>query len=330
MDRNQTSDLPEYCVLQGKLFHSFPDVVFRQAEADQLAVMAFRMGDKEAALPLSRIGGEFGIKPGSADARMIELITQALDFVTALRPGDRLPAEVVSGQASWSPKQEYRLLAEARLRMQLIAWLTPESEQVEATGQTLLALAADPAIRSQAQDAMARAAQDLGLASAQEVLARMQDLADELSYLEHLRACFLERLDAMHAKICTLAQRLRAGNSGYETCSQVRKLLEVAKQRIHARFEDLDAQTGEIIAALRNLDQQRAFIRAGRDWLYRNFRAFEPHLDRAETIELLADHDLPSFLNPLYHFLAPRFMPATEWLRQLRPEPKITARAMSW
>jgi len=324
------SNLPEICELHGKLFHSFPEIVFRRAEADQVAVMAFRLGDKEAALPLSRIGGEFGIKPDSPDAQMIELITVALDFVTSLHLGDRLPAEVVSGHASWFPKSEYRLLAEARLRMQLIAWLTPESEQVEASGKTLLALAEDPAIRAQAQDAMSRAAKDLGLTNAQEVLARMQDLAEELAYLEHLRARFLDRLDGMDNKISVLAQRVRAGTGGYDTISQVRKLLAVAKRKIHGRFEDLDAQTGEIIAALQNLDQQRAFIRAGRDWLYRNFRAFEPHLDRSERFDGQQETDLPSLLHPLYHFLAPRFMPAKEWLRHQRTEAKINARAMPW
>jgi hypothetical protein len=330
MTGNSASHAPEICELHGKLFHSFPDIVFRQAEADQTAVMAFRLGDKEATLPLSRIGGEFGIKTGSPDAKMIELITTALEFVTCLRLGDRLPAEVVTGLASWTPKSEYRLLAEARLRMQLIAWLTPSAEQVEASGQTLLTLAEDPLIRAQAQEAMARAAKDLGFANAQEVLARMEDLATELSYLEHLRACFLDRLDAMDAKIGALAVRVRAGTGGYETVSQVRKLLAAAKRKIHGRFEDLDAQTGEIIAALRNLDQQRAFIRAGRDWLYRNFRGFEPYLDRFDQFDAQTDQDIPSLLNPLYHFLAPRFMPATEWLRILRPEPKVTARVMSW
>jgi len=290
-------------------------------------VMVFRLGDKDAALPLARIAGEFGITAGSADAEMMQLIIMSLEFVTCLRLGDRLPSEVVSGEASWAPKNEYRRLAEARLRMQLIAWLTPESEQVEANGQTLLTLAEDPAIRTQAQDAMARAARDLGLTTAQEVLARMQDLADELSYLEHLRACFLDRLDGMDGKIGELAQRVRAGTGAYETMSQVRKLLSVARRQIHGRFEDLDAQTGEIIAALQNLDQQRRFIRAGRDWLYRSFRGFEPYLDRVEG---LAESELPSFLNPLYHFLAPRFMPATEWLRQQRREPKSIARIMSW
>ena len=323
------SENPTICELQSKLFHSFPDIIFRQSESGQTAVLTFRLGDKEAALPLSRIGREFGVHPGSADARMIELIIAALDFVTCLRPGDVLPAEVISGDASWTPSQDYKSLAEARLRMQLIAWLTPEAEQVAAAGKTLLALAEDPAIKAQAQEAMARAAKELGLDSPRDVLIRMQDLADELSYLEHLRACFLERLDLMVDRIATATHAVRAGTGIYETISQVRKLLHVAQRQIQSRFDDLDAQTGEIIPALHNLDQQRAFIRAGRDWLYRSYRGFEPLLDRADRFDM-SDPDLSSFLATLYHFLAPRFMPATEWLRRSRPEAKSTTRSMAW
>lgn len=320
---------PPTCELQGKLFHSFPDMVFRHAEGDHAAVLSFRLGDKEATLPLARIGKEFGVLPGTPDAAMIERIISALDFVPCLRLGDPLPAEVVSGDASWTPDKEFKLLAEARLRMQLIAWLTPESEQVEASGQTLLALAEDPAIRAQAHDAMARAARELGLGSPHDVVALMADLAEELSYLEHLRARFLQRLDLMADKIAIAARSVRAGMGGFETISQVRKLLLVAQRQIQSRFDDLDAQTGEIISALQNLDQQRAFIRAGRDWLYRSYRGFEVHLDRADGLEA-GEADLSGFLGPLYHFLAPRFMPATEWLRYQRPDAKNSSRSMAW
>jgi len=327
---NAATPSPETCRLEGKLFSSFPGIMFRHAEADQSAVMAFRMGEKEAALPLQRLGKEFAIAPGSADARMIGLIISALEFVSCLRLDDPLPAEVVSGEASWVPKEEYRLLAEARLQMQLIAWLTPQSERVEATGATLLALAEDPAIRAHAQEAMARAAADLGLNSARETLVRMKELADELAYLEHLRVCFLDRLAAAAAKLTLLARGVRAGTSTAESVSQVIKLMGAAQRKIQGRFDDLDAQTGEIIAALRNLDQQRTFIRAGRDFLYRSFRVFEPHLDRIERHPVDGEQELPALLAPLYHFLAPRFMPVTEWLRQDRSAPKISSRSMSW
>ena len=66
-----------------------------------------------------------------------------------------------------------------------------------------------------------------------------------------------------------------------ETLTQVRRL---APRRCadQPRFEELDAQTGEVMAALRNVDSQRAFIRSNRDWLYRSQRAWEPILGEWE------------------------------------------------
>ena len=58
----------------------------------------------------------------------------------------------------------------------------------------------------------------------------------------------------------------------------MRRLNLVALRRIGGRFEELDAQTGEVMAALRNLESQRTFIRSNRDWLYRTLRAWQPLL----------------------------------------------------
>ena len=44
---------------------------------------------------------------------MLALIAQALDFVAGLHIGDKLPTEVLSGEASWEP-EEMHLRSPAR------------------------------------------------------------------------------------------------------------------------------------------------------------------------------------------------------------------------
>ena len=61
------------------------------------------LGERQAAVPLRALQNEFGIADDSADGRMLGLIAGALDFVPLLRPGDALPAEVRTGEASWKP-----------------------------------------------------------------------------------------------------------------------------------------------------------------------------------------------------------------------------------
>ena len=319
----------QLCELQAELFHKLPGLCFRRSETDRAAVLCFRLDDKEVVLPLARIGREFGIGSGSPDAAMLRKISEGLEFVAALRLGDPLPAEVVTGDASWVPAKEFHQIAEAKLRMQLVDWLTPEHEKVEASGQTLLSLVEDPAIRAQVHAAIGQAAQEMGGITVDQVLERMQGLGVELAYVEHLRAGFLDRINLLHQRLGLLLQSLRVGAAGHDSAGQVLRLLGIARKQIQSRFDDLDAQTGEIIPALQNLEHQRRFIRDARDWLYRSYRGFEPFLDQLGKADD-AHAEMLSFLAAFYQYLAPRFMPATEWLRQNRVEIKSQSQRMTW
>ena len=75
---------------------------------------------------------------------------------------------------------------------------------------------------------------------------------------------------------CGASSAWRGDGSHLETLTQVRRLTGTALQQISLRFDELDAQTGEVTAALRNADSLRTFIRSNRDWLYRAQRAWQP------------------------------------------------------
>jgi hypothetical protein len=69
-----------------------------------------------------------------------------------------------------------------------------------------------------------------------------------------------------------------------------------------------------VLAGLRNPESQRAFIRSNRDWLYRALRAWQPLLLEWGGIGFSYDDHVRRALENAYRFLAPRFMPVTEWL----------------
>ncbi len=69
------------------------------------------------------------------------------------------------------------------------------------------------------------------------------------------------------------------------------------------------------MAALRNAESQRAFIRSNRDWLYRSQLAWESTLGAWDAARPRADDATSVLLGRTYRFLAPRYMPVTEWLR---------------
>lgn len=315
-----TADLPGECQLAHKLFGTFGPVLFRRSEVDGAPVMVVQLGEREAALPLTSLQREFGIAEQTSDGRMLALIAEALDFVSVLRPGDKLPSEVLTGEASWSPDKLHLELAHTRLRIALVEWLNEgaaDHERLEASA--LLAMASDPALRAQVHTALTRAAEALGLESSTEVVGLLETLGNELAYIEALRDRLLRRVRQMSAKIERLARGWRSDASHIETLTQVKRLTALALRQISARFDELDAQTGEVMAALRNVDSQRAFIRTNRDWLYRSQRAWEPILAQWDAAAVGFDEGTLALLGRTYHFLAPRFMPVTEWISATRP-----------
>src|SRR5262245_38632297 len=116
MDIDSGSAGADRCVLQHRVFTSFGDPAFRRSKTDGTPAMVVQLGEKEAAIPLRSLQREFAIPDDSDDGRMLGLIAQSLDFVAGLRIGDALPAEVLSGQASWEPDALHLQIAKAPLQ----------------------------------------------------------------------------------------------------------------------------------------------------------------------------------------------------------------------
>jgi hypothetical protein len=321
------------CTLEHPVFTTISDPLFRHAESDGTPVMVVKLGEREAAIPLRSLQHEFDISDESEDGHMLALIAQSLDFVAGLRIGDALPAEVLSGQASWQPDELHLQIANARLQWQLVAWLNSgtggDAPQLDA--ESLLQVAGDPARRQQVQQAFAKAAESLGLPGKDDVIRLVEELSRELAYIEALRDRLLRRVKLMVDKLNRMAQAYRGDSSHLETLTQVRRLTITAHKQISRRFEELDAQTGEVMAALRNAESQRTFIRSNRDWLYRTQRAWQSLLEEWERAGIGFDEGILLLLGRSYQFLAPRFMPVTEWVTATRPAKKSKdGRRMVW
>ncbi|MEJ1976237.1 MAG: hypothetical protein WDN49_09155 [Acetobacteraceae bacterium] len=160
-------------------------------------------------------------------------------------------------------------------------------------------------------------------------MAILDDLAREMSYIEALRERLLTRLEGLVRKVAKLAQHRDPGAGRSETLSQVQRLNGLAYRQIRSRFDAVDAQAGEMAAVLDDIERQRSYIRCNRDWLYRSQRAWDPILRQWDGAADRLDDAVGGLLVRTYQFLAPRFMPTTEW--QVRPGQRQAAAArMSW
>lgn len=327
---------PVICQLDHALFTKLGSIQFRRADTDGTALMIVPFGEREAGVPLRSLQQAFAIPDESPDGRMLGLIAESLDYITSLRIGDHLPDEVVTGQASWRPAEAHRHLAGTRIRLQLLAWLDPAMAQDATLGGDIGArIETDPALKSRVQAAFREAAKALDLADGDAVVAIVARLTEELAYIEALRERLLARVTDLAGRIALIGRGFnRQDAKRRETLTQVQRLMRTAIVQFRARFDDLDAQTGEIIATLRNADSQISYIRSNRDTIYRSLRAWEPLLAQWAKAppDIVADNWRD--IEDTYQFLARRYLPVSEWpssnsLRQVGG-PRKPANTMAW
>jgi hypothetical protein len=323
-------DLPDRCELEHQVFSSLGEVHFRLSTTDGLPMMALRLGEREAQFPLESLRREYSIGKDTNDGRMLDLIGSALDFVSSLQPGDKLPSEIRTGEASWKPSTGHLRLVTTRLRLDLCTWLEPGGRwaKVARDDESLRRTASSTTLRDEAEAAAGQAAMTLGISSGGDVIQMIEGVARELAYIEALRERLLSRVADLRRRVGALwRDRGRMGTS-FDNLSQVHRLLGIAMRQLFQRFEDVDSQTASIENMLRNMDTQRSFIRSNRDWLYRSQRAWEPILDRWSRTS--NTDDTAPLLGETYQFLAPRFMPTTAWRSWTERKRGPAAARMTW
>jgi hypothetical protein len=317
---DREDERPDTVVLGHNVFKRFTDVYFRRAAGDGTPVMMVQLTDAPAALPIRALQREFAIPDDSPDGLVLGMIGEALDFVGVLRLGDAFPPEVLSGLASWHPEPRHVELALARLRNGLVAWLPGGSGVVEEGA----------AFRDRLAEAFRAAARELGLPRAEDAVALVEELAGELAHIEYLREHLIVGMIRMQAVLQAIAPQMRADRNRHETVMQVIRLLNVAVERTRNRFNEIDAQTAQVMEALRSLPAQRALIRSTRDYLHRSWRAFEPILSRWTAMDPANPLGLRGAVDEAYAFLAPRYMNVQDWIDGGRRSGEKKKNQMEW
>ena len=300
-------------VLSIPLFKAVPDGYFHKSSAQDV-VYALRLGDVDVSLPVSGIRKEFQIEDGSADGQMLDQIVRALDFVASLRVGDPLPLEVLTGEPSWEITAAHRLRAYQRLTLQLATWITGE-ERVCTSAEELNQIAEDPNNKRKWNEAFDEAAKRLGFEEngRDQVMALVSSLAEELAYIEALRDRY-ELIQPMDQGVQRLRRLYARENSVREIADAVARLVGIAKERLTTSFDEIDAQTGEILSVLKKPAQQVRYIRKMRDTLYCSLIAWTDILERWHKAAPKRDESNVTLLRDTYRFLAPRYMPVVEWM----------------
>ncbi len=322
---------PRRCELESRAFKALGEPLFVRSQNGTDVMMRVQLGDTQALVPLAMIQREADIANDTADGRMIVLITRSLAFVQFLHLGDDLPPEVLTGEASWTPGKEFCELALAKLQYGLVRNLaSSEDDLVNIDGQTLIACVNDPAFKPRVSSAFREGARILGLADGDAVLDLVAQLAHELSFVEALRVQMLQRIEALAVRLGQLRFRGRGDSQRQEMLTQTRRMIDRAIPRMRERFADIDAQTGEVVAVLRQAAAQTAFIRSRRDELYMAYRGWKDLLEKWKACLARSLDECWMLIEETYRFLTPRFMAYHEWKRVTEQRPMVRPRENVW
>lgn len=305
--------VPKTVSLEHVFFSSVKGSYFRMLEDSNEAVMVTPLETGAVDLKISGIIQELKLPEDSPDTHMLHTIVDALSYVPGIKIGDPIPSELHSGKASWEITDVHRATARARLSMQLVTWLSGDEEVMTNTDQ-LAMVADDPAMKTKINEAFGEAAEKLGLERDQreEVVSIVDGLSEELAYIEALRDQF-GRITVVEERIKESARVYRSERAISETITATSRLSNVAIRSFRDVFETLDAQTGEIMAVLRNVAAQIKFIREQRDDLHRRFWAWQEIVEKWEFQPAKRSPNTEKLLQETYHFLAQRYLPQSEW-----------------
>jgi hypothetical protein len=292
--------------------------------------MVIQLDSQEAVLPLRSVAREFRVDPESADGQMLNLIEQALEFVVALKLGDKLPTELNGGAASWDPTEQDRRVAASRVRHNLVRCVSARlGKSVTISGGGTPGWEEQSKNRALLENAITDAAAQLDGADTADVTARVASISDELAYIEAMRRTFARGIGTLRDKLLTVP----GGDvpvSKQETIKQVQTLARLGIKEIMGRFDEVDVGLDDVLTMLRDLPTVIAGLRRQRDWLFRTNRAWASVFTDWAAAPKHFDDFLLKVVERTYLFLAPRYMSFQEWTTAETKMRKSVVKATVW
>jgi hypothetical protein len=270
-------------------------------------VMVVDLGDMEGQLKLRHIRKQFNIEPDSHDDKMLHTVVKALNFVEDIRAGDKIPNEILDGTSSWTVSPRHKTIARNRLEVQLIG-LISEQTMVFKTGEELAMFLNLPESKAKLREAFKKAAVALGLKEddTEPVLLKLELLTREFCFIEALREAF-NPVPGIMVKLKKAGETFSGDLRITDTVERVKALMRKGVTEYQNLFAELDAQTSDIVTAMKNLDIQIEEIRIKRDKLRYLQMKWTPLVRAWAEITLGRGAQVQDLMGRTYRFLATRF-----------------------
>lgn len=318
---SQTGDAPRppmrdtHFDFEHKVF-SLPSAFFCVEPNSKEPVLNILLGDLKAALTFVTLVESFQIEEGGHDWRLLEIVQEGLAYVKQIRPGEQIPGELLDGRASWSVEDRHRILAKGRLTMQIVSSFGG-AETIVSDADQLEQILDDPQTTTRMKAAFQQIAQRLGIQgnSEQYLSDRIDDLAQELSYIEALRDRFKD-IRKIDTKLGKLTQIYRTDRTLCAEINRMQGLIRKPVREYDMIFDQADAQTGDIVGALKDFHTTVQFIRKIRDEMRAKLLEWEDLLQAWDTTSMERSSQLEHLHKQTYRFLASRYIESKIWVKR--------------
>lgn len=292
------------------------EAVFTLSPANGDPTYNVPLGEVRAALPIDLVAGSFGVAKESQDAELLKTVKRGLKYVKEIRPGDSIPSELLDGTASWSVEPHHREIAKARVALQF-AW-SQEGKSLDSVDRAEYEqLASLPDNQKKLQEAYGILAEKLGYGKEHkgELIGRGEELAREWTYIEALRDRF-GKIQKLYAGFATLRPIYKRERAIQEDVIRIRFLMKAPVDEITGMFEQLEANTGEIVNTMKKFPSQIRYIRDTRDSLHQKFMIWDGLIAEWSDVPLERSLKVDRLVRVSYRFLAHHFPLDSEWALQ--------------
>lgn len=291
-----------------------PDARFELSGRERHPVLRVELGEIDAVIPIDDVASEFGIAPDSEDGKLLVTVGQSLKFVRDIRPGDSIPSELLDGTASWRVEDHHRELAKNRLMVQVATWLTGD-ESVILDMPELRRMSTDPDMQRKVREGIAKIAETLGLGADRrdEVLDMIDRFSCELSYIEALR----DRYNAARAiggKLNRVGKLYKDDKHFFDEVNRASILIRPAFRGFTNLFDQVDAQTSEIMAVLKTYDSMVKYVREIRDELHQRLIVWDRAIDMWDVNIEKRNDRIRDAVRETYRFVAFHFPQTHDWV----------------
>ena len=189
-------------------------------------------------------------------------------------------------------------------------WLTgADANTIDRTA--LLSIVSDESMHKNVNQALDKAATIIKRKKV-EVIARFEDLAKELAYIEALRD-YYGSIYKLFSLLRKFQEIYRDDTSFIQEIERMRQLMKGPIEEIKQTFDRIDIETLEVLPLLKSYEQKVSFIRTARDSLHLNTTVWQDLRDIWDGVPMERCDDSKIALLSTYKFLAKNFTVSYSW-----------------